>query len=313
MLKHRLFFGAILIAVLVGLIYGDHRLSAMFGGDRAPDAFRTVGLFQFNGAIIAAVVAILVILGTRELRRLFVAAGHAPLLIWPAFVNVVLVLFTFMARNGPASGEIGRSSADYQFTVAWLTIALLGTAFLIARRRKTERAIGDIGTTLFIIFYLGLLPQYLLRIRLIDPIDGVWLLLYFVATVKICDIGAYFTGRSLGRHKLIPWLSPGKTVEGLVGGVAASVIVAVGVPFAVGSLAPASSDLHGLFPGTRWAVVFGVLMALIGQAGDLLESLIKRDAQAKDSAGAIPAFGGVLDILDSPLLAAPIAYGMLIE
>jgi len=313
MLKHRLFFGAILIAVLVGMIYADNWLSGAFASDQTREAFKGIGLYSFNGPFVTIVIVGLVILGTWELHRLFVGAGHGPLLIWPALINIFLVLTTFFARNGPAAGEIGRRSVDYQYTVVWLTMALVGTAFLIARRRRTERAIGDIATTLLLILYLGLLPQYLLRVRVADPSGGVWLLLYFVGTVKICDIGAYFTGRAVGRHKLIKWLSPGKTVEGLAGGVACSILVAVLVPWLVEKYASSSSDLHGLFPGLGRACVFGLLMALVGQAGDLLESLFKRDAQAKDSANAVPAFGGVLDILDSPLLAAPIAYLMLVE
>ena len=313
MLKHRLFYGALLIAGLVGLLCADDWVSGAAVGDRMPGWLCEGGLCSGHGAVVAAVVMVLVVLGTWELRRLFRAAGHAPLLVWPVLVNVVLILCTFYARNGPAAGEIGRRSADYQYTVVWLTIALFGACILIGRRRRTERAVGDIATTLLAIFYLGLLPQYLVRVRLADPSDGAWLLLYFVGTVKACDISAYFTGRAVGRHKLIEWLSPKKTIEGLAGGVAGSVVVATLVPILVEQFAPASSDLHGLFPELGRACVFGVMMALFGQAGDLLESLIKRDAQAKDSAGAVPAFGGVLDILDSPLAAAPIAYWMLLQ
>lgn len=313
MLKHRLIFGAILIAFLLGLIYSDKWISNTTRSNGVPDALSQIGLYSFDGPIVAAIVVVLVILGTWELRRLFVSAGHTPLLIWPIIINIFLVLTTFLSRNGPASGEIGRRSADYQFTVFWLTIALLGTAFFVARRRKTDGAIAAIGTTLLMIFYLGVLPQYLIRIRLSDPEGGVWLLLYFVGTVKICDIGAFFTGRALGKHKMIEWLSPKKTWEGLLGGVAASVLLAVLIPVLVERFAAPGSDVRGLFPGITLACIFGVLMALVGQAGDLLESLFKRDAGSKDSANAIPAFGGVLDILDSPLLAAPIGYAMLLQ
>ena len=137
--------------------------------------------------------------------------------------------------------------------------------------------------------------------------------MYVVATVKVCDIGAFFTGMAIGRNKMIEWLSPKKTLEGLAGGVAASIAVAVLTPIIIDRLAPASSALRGLFPSLGVATIFGLLMAIVGQGGDLVESLFKRDAKAKDSANAIPAFGGVLDVLDSPLWAAPVAWWLLIH
>lgn len=310
MLSRRLFFGALLIAVLLGLIYADDWLSIAIA-DRIPEALTSVGVHTCNGPVITLVIIGLVVLGTWELRRLFVTAGHTPLLGWAVVVNVGLVLIPFYAGNAMATDAVERRATDYQYTVIWLTIALLGTGLLIARRRKTDRAVGDIATTLFIVFYLGLLPQYIVRLRLVESSGAVWLLLYFVGTVKICDIGAYFTGIAIGKHKLIEWLSPHKTLEGLAGGVAASILVAALVPLLIRRFGSAASGLPELFPGLAGACVFGLFMALTGQAGDLLESLMKRDAQAKDSASAIPAFGGVLDILDSPLLAAPIAYWML--
>lgn len=313
MLKDRLLFGAMLIAGLVGLIYLDNRLSGAGVADHAPAWLAHLGLHSFHGVPTTVVLAVLVILGTWELLRLFSAAGHRPLRAWPVVVNVGLVLIAFHAGNGPHAEELAGLAADHGRTVAWLTVGLLGTACLIARRRTTSSAIGNMATTLFVILYLGLLPQYLIRLRLAAPDGGAWLLLYVVGTIKVCDIGAYFTGRAVGRHKLIPWLSPGKTIEGLAGGVVSSMLVAAMVPLLVGTFAQPASPVAALLPTPGKALIFGLLMALCGQAGDLLESLIKRDAQAKDSAKAIPAFGGVLDLLDSVLLAAPIAYAMLVK
>src|SRR5690606_1999050 len=110
-------------------------------------------------------------------------------------------------------------------------------------------------------------------------------------------IGAYFGGRRFGKHKLIYWLSPGKTWEGFICGVlTAGVVGAACAPFIVYN-----------FPWWK-GVIFGILIGGIGQLGDLLESLMKRDADVKDSGSLIPGFGGVLDVIDSPLLAAPFAY-----
>ena len=115
--------------------------------------------------------------------------------------------------------------------------------------------------------------------------------------VKFTDIGAYFGGRAFGRHKLIPWLSPGKTWEGLFFG-----LLTAGL---VGALSRAAG-----FRNVPWwkGFIFGVIIGGIGQLGDLLESLMKRDAEVKDSGQLVPGFGGILDIIDSPLLAAPFAY-----
>jgi phosphatidate cytidylyltransferase len=118
----------------------------------------------------------------------------------------------------------------------------------------------------------------------------------FVFVVKSADIGAYAIGSLFGKHKFSPKISPSKSWEGMGGAVGAAMIVAVG--FAI------SCDIM-----VWWlAVIFGVCFAFIGQIGDLVESMMKRDAEQKDSANNVPGFGGILDIIDSPLVAAPFAY-----
>src|SRR5262249_23507982 len=123
-----------------------------------------------------------------------------------------------------------------------------------------------------------------------------------------CDIGAYFTGKAIGRHKLIPWLSPGKTWEGLFGGIAAAALVAAGAAALYRHCL--GTNGIGLMP-CGYAAFVGALFAIAGQAGDLLESVLKRDAGVKDSGQALPGMGGVLDVLDSILLTAPLAFWML--
>jgi len=141
--------------------------------------------------------------------------------------------------------------------------------------------------------------------------------------IKACDIGAYFTGKAMGRHKMIPWLSPGKTWEGLLGGVLLSGLVASGIAALFNHLQDRFEDLHlaGAWCGHDFvpasfslvgAAAAGVLIGLVGQLGDLTASVFKRDADIKDSGSSIPGFGGILDVTDSPLIAAPLAYWMLI-
>ena len=157
----------------------------------------------------------------------------------------------------------------------------------------TAALLANCGANLFSIIYLGLLSTFCIALR----IDfGPWPLLMFVFVVKSADIGAYTFGSLFGKHKFSPKISPAKTWEGIAGAVAAATIVAI--------LFAAACDIM------VWslAVIFGCCFAFIGQLGDLVESMIKRDAQQKDSANNVPGFGGILDIVDSPLLAAPFAY-----
>jgi phosphatidate cytidylyltransferase len=311
MLKHRLFFGALMIAALVGLIWLDDYLAESLAPDLTPSLLVNLNAFAQDGGIVFVVMLVLVLLGVRELHRLFVAAGSAPLKVWPGVICAGLVAIPFLVKHGLTSQISQDLETDYEVTAGWLVIGLVGTFVLVMFRRQTQGSTAAIATTLFMICYVGLLAQFMMRIRMRAPSGAAWLLLYYVATVKICDIGAYFTGYKFGQHKLIEWLSPKKTVEGLVGGIAASTLFAIVVAVAVQKWG--AFRLQGTFPDVGTAAVFGVVMAVVGQTGDLVESLLKRDAQMKDSASVIPAFGGVLDILDSLLLTAPFAFWILLE
>ncbi len=167
--------------------------------------------------------------------------------------------------------------------------------------RETEDAIHRMAGTVLATLYLGGLGWFLMAIRVkasVHFIGSTGVVLMILVVVKFTDIGAFFGGRALGRHKLIPWLSPGKTWEGLICGV-----ILAGL---VGALI--CPHLYGLEIPPWKGFIISALIGAIGQAGDLLESMMKRDANVKDSGRLVPGFGGVLDIIDSPLLAAPFAY-----
>jgi phosphatidate cytidylyltransferase len=176
-----------------------------------------------------------------------------------------------------------------------LALALVAAVALHSRKQRVEGAMANAGGSLLAIVYLGVLPGFFMPIVVTH---GAWMLLCIIAIVKASDIGAYATGRLIGRHKLIPWLSPGKTVEGFFGGLILAALTGLLV-----------AALRGDMALTR-AFLLGLALGAVGQLGDLLESLLKRDAGVKDS-GRVPGFGGVLDLLDSPLLAAPVAYWLL--
>jgi len=185
-------------------------------------------------------------------------------------------------------------------TLAFIIVfVMLFAALQRALLKQTQEAITHMAGTVLATLYLGGLGWFLmaLRVKRSDNFTGTTMvILMILLVVKFTDIGAYFGGRALGRHKLIPWLSPGKTWEGLFFGMMTAGLVGM-------ACAPRVSNL-------TWAkgFIFGAIIGGVGQVGDLLESLMKRDAEVKDSGRLIPGFGGILDVIDSPLLAAPFAY-----
>ncbi len=178
-------------------------------------------------------------------------------------------------------------------------IVLVMAMVFYSRRKSVEGVITGTGGVLLAFVYLGLMLGFILAIR---REHHALVLLWVLLTTKSCDIGAYFTGKSIGRHKLIPWLSPGKTWEGLAGGVVVSSAVCAYGMILVGRW----TEL--LVPAWWLGALLGALLALVGQAGDLLESILKRDAGSKDSGKSIPGYGGILDVIDSPLLTGPVAF-----
>lgn len=189
-----------------------------------------------------------------------------------------------------------------------LVAAVLGALWLQATKRQNERTFESISSTLFGLLYCWFLPSFLVKLRhlgsdgLLGGADwnyvGTGLLLSCVTISKISDAGAYFIGRKFGRHVMILRISPKKTYEGGLAGLAASLAAAFAFRWI------------GWLPfGPWWEVaVFAILVGAMGQVGDLAESLLKRGSGRKDSGDLVPGFGGVLDIVDSLLLSAPVAY-----
>jgi len=181
-----------------------------------------------------------------------------------------------------------------------LAVTVLGT-LLVGMAHYREQAepghsVNQIGLTLLIVLYLGFLPCFLAQLRW--HANGVGAVALTIFVPKCCDSGAYFTGRLLGRHKMTPVLSPKKTWEGFAGGVAAAV-------FGAWAIHRAAPSLPG---GDLAALGFGLTVGVAGVLGDLAESLIKRDCRLKDASHVMPGFGGVLDVIDSIVFAAPVAY-----
>lgn len=279
-MKKRIVFGTLMIALSVGLLWADWALgrSERFGA-------------SLGGVVLAVALVLIAAVAFVELAHLAMAAGIRLLNLSGFFAAGMLGTLPFWWRFGGPAVLTGRD-----------VLVLLGVAVVVVfveqmARYRTDDALRRVACTLLAVLYLGVGGALVLAVR-IDY--GVPALVLFLAAVKFTDIGAYFAGTLLGRHKLIAWLSPGKTWEGLAGGLAAAAGVSILVVrvFGVGMSWPA-------------AAVFGVVVGAAGQLGDLCESLLKRSVGAKDAGRLVPSFGGMLDIIDSPLLAAPAAMLLL--
>jgi len=174
-----------------------------------------------------------------------------------------------------------------------LFLCFLALFYVHAARFGIEGVIRSCCGGSLAILYLGWLACFAMALRVNY---GLWPVVIYVLVVKFSDIGAYTVGRLIGKHKFAPRISPGKTWEGMAGACIFAVILSV-----------VFADCTGIM--TRpVAIVFGGCFAVIGQMGDLVESMLKRDAVQKDSSSHVPGFGGLLDVLDSLLIAAPFAY-----
>lgn len=291
-MSQRIGFGALLILALAAVFWGDVLLAERAGHR-----------LLRSGSLIPLTVFIVAVLGSRECLQLAAACGHQPLRA--AVYAGVCALHLIAAAAGWLQMH-AQGPADWLLSAVGLCVLLIGAAQVV--RRRTEGGIGDMAVSLMVVLYMGLLPALMTLLRTGLPGRvGAWAVLLFLAVVKAGDIGAYFAGTLAGRTKLIPAISPGKTVEGLIGGA----VLAIAVAMALGRWLP--WEQAGAPPWSGWfrPVAFGLAMTAAGLAGDLTESILKRQAAVKDSAAMIPSFGGVLDLLDSPALAAPLGYVLL--
>jgi phosphatidate cytidylyltransferase len=182
-------------------------------------------------------------------------------------------------------------------------MALLGE---VARYEKPGRIIENLAATLFAVVYLGLMLSFAVRLRLEW---GIGALASLVIVVKMGDTGAYFCGKAFGRRRMTPRLSPSKTIEGAIGAIVFSSLASWAVfEWLVPIAGPKAACYAGANASVWGSIAFGTILGIAGILGDLAESLLKRDAACKDSSSWLPGLGGVLDVLDSVILAAPLAY-----
>src|SRR5262245_10994810 len=303
MLRWRLLLGTIFIAALIALCWVDHLISPP-GLVLLPLALALCGLASQE------YLSLLAARGSADAARQPGGSGSGV----PQPIAPVVYAGSLAVVLANAIPVFWPTPADPLGALGW-PLAALGLAVLAAfmgEMRRYERPGGvmeRLGLSVLGIAYCGLLLAFVVQLRLLGPDSGhrgawgVAAIASLVIVVKMCDIGAYTFGRLLGRHKMTPVLSPGKTWEGAAGGL---VLACLGSWLALNWLAPAmSADLS---PRPAWSWLgYGAIVGIAGILGDLAESLVKRDVGRKDSSSWMPGFGGVLDLLDSVLFAAPVA------
>jgi phosphatidate cytidylyltransferase len=293
MLRQRLLLGPVLLGALFLVFWIDQR----FGVDE--QVAHGARWFLRRGFALLVLGLVVTPFAAWELKQLFRALGmrvSRAMLIAGACVGMVL-----------AWGIPGtlRPLTAFMLVSTAAGVVLFGALVWHSRTRTSKGVLVAAGAALLSFVYFGLMFGFVLALR---REHAAWVVLGVLVLTKSCDIGAYFTGKTIGKHKLILWLSPGKTWEGLAGGILTAAALGVGFAWLVTEYR-LSDELVSM---TWWhGALLGAFLAITGQMGDLAQSLMKRDAGVKDSSSLVPGFGGVMDVIDSLLPAAPVAYWLL--
>ncbi len=247
--------------------------------------------------------ALLTYLALLEFFRMAEFKGIKPATKTTLFSCFIIIISTFLETRDFLEGEISNSI---------LPICSVGICTWLLLQPKPG-TISDIAASIFGLFYLGFLPSYWIKLRNIDSVvlssnqgflsfenitntTGLNLTLTSCFLIVASDIGSYFIGKSFGKRSLSP-ISPSKTVEGLIGGISCSILLAIFFAFLLNWENP---FLVG--------ILYGLLISLMALVGDLIESMMKRDAKIKDSGTFLPGHGGILDRIDSYIFTPSVLY-----
>lgn len=279
MLVWRLVLGTVLIAAVAALCWLDARAALP-------------GTWLFPLALV------ITLLASGELLRICRVRGVLPA-AWAVYLGNLAIVSANWLRPAATRGVFDGPAIA-------LGLAAIGVFVAEMRRyRAPGQSLERLAGGMLALIYVGWLMSFLIQHRFVASGQlGLPALAALIIVVKMCDTGAYTVGRLIGRHKMTPTLSPGKTFEGLAGGLA---FACVGAWFAFEQLLPRLTPERKAPAAYGW-IAYGLVVGLAGVAGDLAESLLKRDAGVKDSSAWMPGFGGVLDIVDSLLIAAPLSY-----
>ncbi len=297
MLRWRLVVAAILIIPLLTLIWIDDQANA-----------------GRPGIWLGPVALIIGVMACHEVNAIFrygkFSVSATPNLL-ASFSVLAFSLVPLLWSQYPIDCPLGKPG--WTLIGMAVAIALIFSCELV-RFRQPGESLSRLATGIFAATYTGLLMSFLIQIRYLHSNRvGLIALVATILLVTLAETGAYFVGRSMGRHKLAPHRSPGKTIEGLMGGIGAAML---------GGWAVHSLILPNLAGETQtgslgWFMLYAVTLCLAGVLGDLAESMLKREVGQKDSSNWLPGMGGVLDLTDSMLSTAPVSFawwasGMLI-
>jgi phosphatidate cytidylyltransferase len=297
LLRWRLFSAAVFIAVLVGFFSLDFHYHEWIGA---------------SGAWLIPVVLLMTGLATSEVLDLLAARDLRPNR-WSVYVGTMMVvlatctpiLWDFMETPYPPDCPLGKLGWPLAAMALAVILVFVGE---MCRYKEPGGVIVNVAMAIFVVTYVGLMFSFLVALRLFAADDHKWgmaALLSLIVVVKMSDVGAYFTGRLMGKHKMAPRLSPGKTIEGAVGGIVTACLTSLAYFY---WLVPKLVGADASLPGWWGCLLFALVVTIAGMVGDLAESLIKRDADRKDSSSWLPGLGGILDTVDSLLIAAPFAF-----
>ena len=283
-----------------------------------PSTPRSVFIFRFASTIVLWSVALLIIFSGYELAFYGLISVVGMIALWefygmldhrglPNFKITAMICgaimlcgsFYYFARYGPAR------SYDFELAVLLFFLLTVFTRQMFESLRDDE-PLRTMAYTLFGLLYVLWLYNFITKIVYVTPrapngtVTGQFYVFYCIAITKFSDMGAYLTGSAIGRHPLIPHISPKKTWEGFFGALMFSLLASVG--------------LFELMPGhlsvltLAHSIVLGLLLGFAAVVGDLAESIIKRSTGVKDSGNMLPGIGGALDLIDSLLFTAPLIF-----
>ncbi len=218
---------------------------------------------------------------------------------WGVFGGVLLIGSTFFYLSGVLGVRSAPAKAN-DWETCILILFVLGLCLKQFVSKTNTAGILAISTTLFGLMYVPWLLNFIQKINFFPGIDGRMYVFYFIVVTKFSDIGAYLVGSMIGKHKMIPRISPGKTWEGFGGAILLSTLASIAFSLFAKEKLSHMTLIH--------AMILGLILSAGAVIGDLIESLFKREVGMKDSGSLFPGIGGILDLLDSLLFNAPLMY-----
>ncbi len=247
-----------------------------------------MGCIILGGVALFLLLAVVIYFASKEYVKILEHKGFYPSLKIILVAEAILAVITYFDR--------------VEYVASALTLCTFA-AFMWVLFRGRQPYIANVATTILGFVYCGYFPLHLQLLRdMSSPVyhDGLGFVVMMFTSILLTDVGCYYAGTRLGKHKLAPVVSPNKTIEGSIGGAISAVIGALIV----------GAFINLCFVEVQWyvSVIVGLICTVFAQIGDLCESLLKRDAGVKDSGNSLPGHGGFLDRTDSFIFTIPVMY-----